>query len=136
MTKREIKFRAYHKKEKKMYEVSRLEFLTLSENVGCVGRFNDANDEDVVLMQYTGLKDKNGKEMYFDDIVRLKDSDDVWQVVKDDFGVPLFVANNHINNKKAYRSVDFEDFFMNFGRHDFEIIGNIYESPELLKEKQ
>ena len=71
-----------------------------------------------ILMQYTGLKDKNGKEIYEGDILKWDASE--WgteynEAVKWDFG--LLASREH----------DWPQFC--------EIIGNIYENPELLKEK-
>ena len=90
------------------------------------------------LMQYTGLKDKNGKEIYFDDIVKItwrKDTDSYLQQ-GDDYIEKEFIARIdwHIdrivyvlaNGKKLNCPSDAQ----------FEVIGNIYENPELLEDKK
>jgi len=70
------------------------------------------------LMQYTGLKDKNGKEIYEGDILKNQVSE--LSVVKwQGIGWNPFV-DSMIDHYKSYR---------------FEIIGNIYENPELLEDK-
>ena len=75
---REIKFRAWHKDLKKMFKIGQ---ITLEKGIWNF----EPNDRDFigmsipcqpsfVLMQYTGLHDKNGKEIYEGDIIRIKNS--------------------------------------------------------------
>ncbi len=70
---------------------------------------------DSVAMQYTGLKDKNGKEIYEGDIARFRE------------------YNHHINfSDGGFYVGDFDT--LGSINTAVEIIGNIYENPELLKE--
>ena len=73
------------------------------------------------LMQYTGLKDKNGKEIYEGDIC--KSSDCRIGVIKWD-----------TDSLSFFRFVDDGTDTVNYcSFQDFKVIGNIYENPELLK---
>lgn len=86
----------------------------------------------VKIMQYTGLKDKDGKEIYEGDIVSLKYLYDkrttdkgqvVWREDKASFG---------LKSLKGLTNEVYE-LYQVTAEHNLEIIGNIYENPELLK---
>ena len=107
---RKIKFRGWHTKEK--YILEDIDFL---------------DRDDFELMQFTGLYDKNGKEIYEGDIVSgvngsingigMKFTMSIkWDDHRVGFNIPLF--------KNDYNPT-----------HYYEVIGNIYENPELLEEK-
>lgn len=85
---------------------------------------------DALVMQYTGLKDKNGKECYFNDLVIIGTSAAVWQVCQDDFGIPSFVAVNAFGLMQTFEEYFIQD--INRKRTDFEVIGNIHKNPELV----
>ena len=105
---REIKFRCWDKKVKFMQEITMLILPNVTEKDG------------VIAMQYTGLHDKNGKEIYEGDIV--KDPNDVIEKVEWDNENVRFNANTPaVLNRRMMDT--------------FEIIGNIYSNPELLTEK-
>ena len=125
----EIKFRAWNKEEKEI--IKALTLLNLCDRVSAslalLGGEKKNNDlfDHLIFMQYTGLKDKNGKEIYEGDIVEYKfreDLDEIQEEVKwekDDTGFTPF--NDYCYEDKVL-----------FGK-DCEIIGNIHENPNLLK---
>ena len=108
---REIKFRAWDKRFKKMIYSSPMAILYL-------------NNDDHIIMQYTGLLDKNSKEIYEGDIL-----DNIPQMIKvcwDSIGGKWF---GHYVDKKRTSS-----FWMGEEFKNYEVIGNIYENSDCLKE--
>ena len=107
---REIKFRAWHQENETMVNFDNNKLVSdvyQMNHLACLMR-GDYGD---VLMQYTGLKDKNSKELYHDDIY-VK-----WgKTLKCDFEQTIY-------DKMECTIFD----------GDFEIIGNIHENPELIK---
>jgi uncharacterized phage protein (TIGR01671 family) len=139
--KREIKFRAWDKKNSKM--INYIPVLLLSENAIWTHDLNYFHntqqwieDEgmiyDPILMQYTGLKDKNGKEIYEGDITNYGIIKWFNELCWDGSGSchPGFYFKNggiHQENDENYIDMDWHIGF----EDDIEIIGNIYENPEL-----
>ena len=88
------------------------------------------------VMQYTGLTDKNGKDIYEGDIVSYLDGNE-WST-ESGYECEEFLNRGVINFDTEYarydvtnkEGVDYEDVFEGGG--DFEVLGNIYENPELL----
>ena len=129
---RETKFRAYHKERKEMFEIASIDFeekkAALSN--GTIKLLN-VDFKQFELLQYTGLKDKNGKEIYEGDIVLIKlDETSTWYKTVVGFKKGAFIAN--LIDKEDYVYI----FHHGFTDDDFEIIGNIYENSELLEENK
>lgn len=116
---REIKFRAWEKHLKVMYVPRALTFSTNKMVVAELRHGNEIQGEiDDILMQCTGLKDKNGKEIYEGDIIED-------EVGRDPI---IFQSGMFCVGKDGDESLWW--FVLN---SDFKVIGNIYENPELLK---
>ena len=83
---------------------------------------------DYIIMQYTGLKDKNGKEIYEGDIVITKGDVSILYVVK--FGQYMYSDACFFLEEISDTNPPLR--FFSRGIDQTEIIGNIYENPELL----
>lgn len=130
---REIKFRAWHKELEDMKYYPSYHH-PLSAMFDLAKRYKDM----YILMQFTGLKDKNGKEKYFDDIIKItwRMNTDSYIQQGDDYMDFEYIAKIEWKEDRiVYRL--FNGKILNYPKDaEFEVIGNIYENPELLKEKQ
>lgn len=79
-------------------------------------------------MQYTGLKDANDKEIYEGDIVTKDTGDDLYYLIEFKQDDAKFVMKNLRN-----RPMFFESRYIDIFNGCCEIVGNIYENPELLE---
>lgn len=127
------KFRAWHNELGRMMSISDMWFNV--DSLGEIG-LNDAvmNDyitvspDEIELMQSTGLKDKNGKEIFEGDILGIETDEGILNVnIFWDDKHALFMFESEIHNEKELLAELVED-----NTYPFEIIGNIYENPELL----
>lgn len=126
---RKIKFRAWDKENEKMMKVSSLHLENKEISVKENGTFHLFRMQD--LMQYTGLKDKNGKEIYEGDIVLIKlDETSTWYKTVVKFKEGAFIAS--LIDREDYIYI----FHHGFTDDDFEIIGNVYENKNLLEENK
>lgn len=131
------KFRAWDKIDKEYCEIASIHYEFASYDLvllkptdiapkhWCLRKFDD-----VVLEQFTGLHDKNGKEIYEGDIVVLRNEvprgngqfdDAIFEVIYD-IGCCAYLGKDYENNCKEYLGHLEPD----------EVIGNIHENPELL----
>ena len=133
---RKIKFRAWDKIQKRMISNGELFILDCSNELPFLPLANNFYDKDekgnnseFVVMQYTGIKDIHGVEIYEGDIVKcveftiLGDSIEYIFVCEYDVYCASFVFNSKNNETNDIR------YFENY-----EVIGNIFENKELLEE--
>lgn len=129
---REIKFRAWHKEKKEIVDAEEIDFMNKVINYIDNDYENNRQEirgayfEDIELMQYKGLKDMREKEIYEGDIVKLRANHGIG-VIKyyDEWGA--FIVEYIKPRPLAVLG-------MNYYKEDIEVLGNIYENPELIKE--
>lgn len=125
------KFRAWHKELKKMFDVKS---LVITLNLATIASKNDlfpsrtCSFDDIILMQSTGLFDKNGQEIFGNDIVEWKHN-----------------GTRRLIRGIVKRDVDFDSWGVQVCRFDdltpfghltnqrVTVLGNIYENPELVE---
>ena len=123
---KELKIKAWLKKEKKMVSIIGIDFnyeyirYTEDDNL-----FNSdykvAEFKDIELLQFTGLKDNGGQELYEADVIKFNDGiDDIYGLISyDDEDGTYRVSYENITEHLSERE------------GDFEIVGNIFENPDL-----
>lgn len=142
---REIKFRAWDKKSKKMRQVTEIVFNTgfyLEPDDNTVkliwvkGQDIIENKEiqlkrenDFILMQYTGLKDKDGKEIYEGDYIEYETEGEIYGkgIVKYSEKYAQYVLVGTGTAKDEFEPLG------DYNMEVYEVRGNIYDNPELLE---
>lgn len=134
-----FKFRVWHEPTKIMYEVFDFNenFIRATPDL-VVPSIRTLNTKDCVLMQCTGLKDKNGKLIYEGDI--LKYTSKPTNTQKNNPEYKPFAENYSVVWEDFYTGYNLRSkekvncFNLGIMTKDCEVIGNIYENPELLEQ--
>lgn len=114
---REIKFRAWDEEKKEFcakVECKYMDVLNIGQRL----------PKHIILLQYTGLKDKNGKEIYEGDIIRFTIPEDIKPEERE---IRKVVWSDYIN---GWQLRSFDDKREGFLDDEIEIIGNLYEKEK------
>ena len=120
---REIKFRAWDKHRNSMEYINDLYWF--EEN-----GIHDFNDDNYIFMQNTGLKDKNGKEIYDSDIVKV-----TWGSGKIVFYEVKYYGSLGYHYLRDTKNKEDDDIICIYDYSQMDVIGNVFDNPELLKNK-
>lgn len=138
MMSRELKFRAWHKENEEYINghdvLLRCDGSAISRYA--LGALDTDMPVNAIIEQYTGLKDKNGKEIYEGDIVRTTDrvtvKDLIFPIGVVEFKQQAFWICNVPSGRPDFTH---NETLLKYWETDLEVIGNIHENPELLEDK-
>jgi uncharacterized phage protein (TIGR01671 family) len=135
---REIKFRAWDKEKKRMYFGDLRTFNSIAPFCNAPKKFH--------IMQFTGLTDKTGKEIYEGDVVNMKvliDYNVNIEIDRTYTGVVAVIPSKGACMKRPKfidRCEDDRTVWCDYNKpiaaYRSEVIGNVYENPELIAEGQ
>ena len=123
---KEFKMKAWLKKEKKMVAIIGIDFnyeyIRYTEDGNLFNEnYKTVAFKDIELLQFSGAKDKAGQELYEADVIKFNDGiDDIYGLISYDdedgsYRVSYENITEHLSNLEG----------------DFEIVGNIFENPQL-----
>ncbi|WP_335997594.1 YopX family protein [Fusobacterium polymorphum] len=123
---KKFKMKAWLMKEKKMVSIIGIDFnyeyIRYTEDDNLFNEnYKTAEFKNIELLQFTGLKDNGGQELYEADVIKFNDGiDDIYGLISyDDEDGTYRVSYENITEHLSERE------------GDFEIVGNIFENPDL-----
>lgn len=127
-----LRFQVWNKATKEMHEVDDIVSIDFEKKQICVktlffDQLNHYDLDDVVLMQSTGLRDKNGKEIFEGDILKVTNLSSWLEVVSFNKDKAMFVSKE---TERKVEETPLYDLF-NTDIFEIEIIGNIHTNSEL-----
>lgn len=129
---RPLKFRAWDKDREEMFDVDIINFVTRTvEGISQYKNITQLPFDGVILMQYTGLKDENGKEIYEGDLFGVRNLSDELEIV----GEVIF-DTDFAQFTIKYTNGGWAELWQHLSQKTNkakEVIGNIYENQELLE---
>ncbi len=142
---RDIKFRAWHKSNSEMVVIDMQNITTDPYRMAHLCDLISGDHPDGVIMQFTGLQDKNGVDIYDGDILRIPHTRDFEKVNYNCFEVFYhdneciggqnigFCMNRMHSHGSSGGGRGYKFTPESIFNHGFVVIGNIHENPELLK---
>ena len=132
------KFRAWMKSLKWMCDVTNISFDSKFVDIcqqGDTERYTEMSVEfdEIELMQSTGLKDKNGKEVFEGDILEIEDEGEVLGNAKltwDNEQAVFMIEAISVDDIAPFHEIVSDESY------SYRVVGNVYENPELLEESK